>query len=156
MSIAATVKAYLAQTQIDYDLVVHRRTCSSRDTAEAAHIAEDHIAKSVIVQDAQGLAMVVIPASNWLKLNSLQEEAARPFELAPEEVLVAAFPDCEPGAIPPLGKAYGLETYLDDDLTSLANVYFEAGDHRHLVHVSGESFRTLLSGARHGYFSHND
>jgi Ala-tRNA(Pro) deacylase len=38
----------------------------------------------------------------------------------------------------------------------LANVFFEAGDHKHLVHVTGEAFHLLLKGARHGFFSHND
>lgn len=156
MSMAATVKTYLAEMQVDYELVAHRRTYSSRATAEAAHIAEDHIAKSVIVKDAQGLAMVIIPSSNWLRLNTMQEETARSFQLATEEEVIAAFPDCKPGAVPAVGKAYGLETYLDEDLTTLANVYFEAGDHRHLVHVTGETFRTLLSGSRHGHFSHNE
>ena len=47
-------------------------TYSSHDTAKAAHVADDHIAKAVIVRDEQGYAMVVIPASHWLKLEALQ------------------------------------------------------------------------------------
>jgi Ala-tRNA(Pro) deacylase len=45
---------------------------------------------------------------------------------------------------------------MDEALTTLANVYFEAGDHEHLVHTSGDDFKHLLSGVRHGHFSHND
>jgi Ala-tRNA(Pro) deacylase len=63
------------------------------------------------------------------------------------------FPDCAKGAVPALGAAYGLETFLDEALTSLANVYFEAGDHRHLLRVSGDAFAELLAGARRGHFS---
>ena len=36
---------------------------------------------------------------------------------------------------------------------SLANVYFEAGDHENLVHTTGEAFRELLKGARRGHFT---
>ena len=41
-----------------------------------------------------------------------------------------------------------------EPLASLANVYFEAGDHEHLIHTSGANFIKLLSRARRGYFSH--
>jgi hypothetical protein len=42
-----------------------------------------------------------------------------------------------------LGPAYGIETCLDQSLTSLAHVYFEAGDHEQLVHMAGDAFRAL-------------
>jgi len=63
------------------------------------------------------------------------------------------FDDCEPGAVPPLGPAYGIETLLDESLTSVADVFFEAGDHELLVHLRGEIFQALLRGARRGYYS---
>ena len=155
MSISETVSSYLAEHEVDYELVSHPRTYSSHDSAEAAHIREDHIAKAVVVKDQQGFAMVVIPASEWLKLRALQEETGREFVLAYEPDIDKLFSDCQSGAIPPLGSAYGIETLLDERLMSLANVYFEAGDHQHLVHTDGESFRRVLKGARHGNFSHD-
>ena len=156
MVISATIERYLIQHRVDYELIPHPTTYSSHDTAKAAHIADDHIAKAVIVKDAQGYAMVVIPASHWLKLEALQQEADRDFVLAAESDATKLFPDCAPGAIPPLGPAYDLETFMDERLTSLANVYFEAGDHEDLVHVNGDAFHTLLKGVRHGHFSHDD
>ena len=156
MAMAETIECYLLQHRVDYELVAHPRTYSSHDSAKAAHVAEDHIAKAVIVRDEQGYAMVVIPGDHWVKLESLQREADRDFVLAAESDVTRLFPDCEPGAIPPLGPAYGLDTFLDESLTSLANVYFEAGDHIDLVHVNGNAFHDLLKGVRHGHFSHED
>ena len=156
MAIAPTVEDFLSRQGVAYDLVPHPHSGSSHETAEAAHVSEDHIAKAVIVKDADGYAMVVIPASQWLEVEHLRKELNREFHLASEEQLAALFRDCEAGAVPPLGPAYGVETFLDQALTSLANVYFEAGDHEHLVHTSGDDFRSLLSGVRHGYFSHDD
>lgn len=155
MAIAETVKTFLEQHQIEITLVPHPRTYSTHDSAEAAHVREDHIAKAVIIKDAQGFAMVVIPGDHWLRLEALQEETDRTFELAEEAEINTLFKDCWSGAIPPLGPAYNLETFLDEQLTSLANVYFEAGDHEELVHVSGSDFHTLFKGIRHGHFSHN-
>ena len=154
MSVAATIQSCLSENKVKYELVPHPRTYSSHETAQVAHIFEDYIAKAVIVEDTQGYAMVVIPASDWLKLHALKEELDRDFHLADESVLPELFGDCQTGAIPPLGPCYQLETFLDEQLTSLANVYFEAGDHEHLLHISGAAFLTLLKGVRHGHFSH--
>lgn len=156
MAVAQTVKDFLAKHAIDYALVSHPHTGSSHESAEAAHVSEDHIAKAVIVKDTQGYAMVVVPASHWVEIEHLRKELKRDFHLAEEDELAALFGDCEAGAVPPLGPAYGIETFLDQSLTSLANVYFEAGDHEKLVHTSGEHFRTLLGGVRQGYYSHED
>lgn len=156
MAMADTVEKLLIKQAVDYKLVAHPRTYSSRDTGKVAHIAEDHIAKAVIVSDEKGCAMVVIPASHWLKLEALQQETGREFALAEESDATGLFPDCSTGAIPPLGPAYGLETFLDERLTTLANVYFEAGDHEELVIVTGDAFLELLRGVRRGHFSHDD
>ena len=41
----------------------------------------------------------------------------------------ALFKDCEFGAVPPLGLAYGMSTVIDDCLSEQPEIYFEAGDH---------------------------
>jgi len=156
MTIAKTVTNFLAQKSVDYDMVSHPHTGSSHETAETSHVNEDHIAKAVIVKDNSGYAMVVVPASNWVEMKHLHKELDRDLKLVEEDELAKLFPDCEPGAIPPLGPAYQIETFLDEELTSLANVYFEAGDHENLVHTSGDNFKKLLSGVRHGNYSHDD
>jgi Ala-tRNA(Pro) deacylase len=156
MAIAETVNNYLAQKSVDYDLVAHPHSGSSHETAEASHVSEDHIAKAVIVKDASGYAMVIVPASNYVEMKHVRRELDRNLELVEEDEFSQLFPDCEPGAVPPLGPAYQIETFLDEALTSLANVYLEAGDHEHLLHVSGENFKALLSGVRHGHYSEDD
>lgn len=155
MTIAATQERYLIQRKAEYDLMAHPHTESSRETAEAAHIPDDHIAKAVVVKDASDYVIVVIPASNWLNLDRLRHELARDLHLATEDEIAELFDDCEPGAVPTLGPAYGIETLLDESLVSLADVYFEAGDHEQLVHLRGQDFMALLSGARRGYYSHD-
>lgn len=153
MTIAATQARYLEQCNMSYDTMSHPHTESSQETANAAHVRADHIAKAVIVKDANGYLAVVIPASNWLKMEALGKELDRTLELATEEEIATLFSDCEPGAVPPLGPAYGVETLLDESLVSLADVYCEAGDHEQLIHLRGEDFLSLLSGARRGYYS---
>ncbi len=155
MTIAMTQERFLVQRKAEYDLLLHPHTGSSRETAIAAHIPEDNIAKAVVVKDAADYAMVIIPADRCLQMDELRKELQRDLHLATEEEITQLFNDCEPGAVPPLGPAYGVETLLDEALTSLDDVYFEAGDHEQLVHIRGEDFQDLLRGARRGYYSHD-
>mgnify|MGYP001813615683 FL=1 len=156
MAIAETVKNYLAQHSVDVETVTHPHTGSSHETAEASHVREDHLAKAVMVKDDAGYAMVVVPADQYVEMKHVRKELDRELVLVGEDEFAKLFPDCEPGAIPPLGPAYKIDTFLDEALKSLANIYFEAGDHEHLVHTSGEDFKKLLSGVRHGHFSHDE
>jgi Ala-tRNA(Pro) deacylase len=155
MTIAKTVENYLAQKSVQYDVLTHTHSGSSDETASAAHVSEDHIAKAVIVKDDSGYAMLIVPASHYVEMKHVRKELNRELELVAEDEFAKLLPDCEPGAVPPIGPAYKIETFLDESFNSLANVYFEAGDHEHLLHVKGDDFRTLLSGVRHGHFSHD-
>lgn len=156
MAIADTVKAHLESLNMDYELVTHPRTYSSRETAAAAEVREDHIAKGVLLKDASGYLLAVIPANSWVRLHGIQAELNRELELAPEQEIGRLFSDCDPGAVPCTGMVYGIETVVDEALGSLAFVYFESGDHAHLVRVSGDDFHKLMSGLRHGHFSHEE
>ena len=108
-----------------------------------------------MVKGGAEYAIVIIPASRWLQMAELRKELGRDLQLATEEEIAQLFKDCEPGAVPPLGPAYGVETLLDEALSSLDDVYFEAGDHAQLVHIRGEDFQDLLRGVRRGYYSHD-
>ena len=152
MTIATRVEQVLRDHGAHYKLVPHKLTGSTHESAEAARVRDDHIAKAVVVRDPHGPAMAIIPGDTWLDVEALARETGRPFELDEESDLAALFPDCAPGAVPPLGQAYQMQTYLDDALGSLSSVYFESGDHTHLVRVNAETFADLMRGVRHGHF----
>ena len=156
MTIAATVKSYVEGRGVAYEVIAHPASGSSHETAEAAHVDEGHIAKGVVLKDIAGAIMVVIPADAWVNLSAVGKELDRKMSLAEEKDAAAYFPDCDPGAIPPLGPAYGMETLLDKALTNLAYVYLESGDHRSLIKIDGEALPDLLSGVRKGYFCEVD
>jgi len=59
-----------------------------------------------------------------------------------------------PGAVPPLGQAFGIETIVDESLFDRDEIYFECGDHCRVVHVTGRDFQKLMADASRGRFSH--
>jgi Ala-tRNA(Pro) deacylase len=153
MTLAASVVRELADHHTEYELVVHPKSFSSIESANAAHVPEDHIAKGVLLQDREGYVLAVIPANEWVDLRRLKVELGRDLSIAPEVEVDHHFNDCAPGAIPPLGKAYDLETVLDESLTHLSSIYFEGGDHEHLVHLDCDQFNALMAGVRRGHIS---
>jgi Ala-tRNA(Pro) deacylase len=153
MAIAARLKWFLDSRGAHYDLVPHPHTSTSLETAEAARVPGGRVAKCVLLEDERGYLMAVLPASHRIRIRELTEQLERSLELASESELGQLFGDCELGAVPPVGAAYGLPTVVDDSLLSAPEVYFEAGDHEDLVHLSGVEFLSLLAGSRHGRFS---
>jgi Ala-tRNA(Pro) deacylase len=115
----------------------------------------NRLAKSVILGDEQGYLMVVLPSNRQVNLGELHRQLNRNLGLATESELGSLFTDCETGALPAMGPAYGLETVVDDLLAEQPDIYFEAGDHEQLIHVSAEVFEVLMGDRiRHGCFSH--
>jgi Ala-tRNA(Pro) deacylase len=147
MSIANTVKDYLAGSSIDYELISHTHTQSSMDSAGAAHVTGERLAKAVIVKEDESYLMVVVPADHHIHMGRLHHLLGQDVGLATEQELVSLFPDCDGGAIPPLGRAYHMKTLIDSSLLGQSEIYFESGDHEHLVKVSGEQFSKLLDDA---------
>ena len=155
MAIASTVSNYLAEHDVAYDVLAHPHTATSGESAQAAHVPGTRLAKSVVLEDEQGYLMVVLPSNRQIDLGELHRQLNRNLGLATEGELGSLFVDCEIGALPAMGPAYGMETVVDDTLAEQSDIYFEAGDHEQLIHVSAETFQTLLGErARHGRFSH--
>ena len=153
MAISRSLKNYLEEQGAQYDVVRHVHTESSMHTAAAAHVPGDRLAKSVLVVDEEGCLLVVVPSSHRVQLGELDRQLERNLGLATEDELRELFKDCKIGAIPPVGAAYGIETVVDENLTKQPEVWFEAGDHELLIHVSGEQFSKLVGNAPRRRFS---
>jgi len=155
MAMSSTLKNYLIQQGIDYEVQAHPRTRDSSHTAQASHVPGDRLAKAVMLEGDQGYLMAVIPSTHKLALKELFHQLQRRLGLAPERELQELFPDCELGAIPPLGQAFGVDTVVDEALLQQPEIWFEAGDHKEVVHISGVQFKALMAGATAGQFSHH-
>jgi Ala-tRNA(Pro) deacylase len=156
MSIARTVRDYLDEAGVDYRLVHHEYTPNSRGAANAARIPPDQLAKPVLLEDDKGYLVAVVPATRRVALENLQRQLGRRLVLATEREVQDLFSDCSKGAIPAVGQAYGLDVVWDDCLASCQDVYFEAGDHTDLVHMSGKEFTFLMGRRPHGAISSPD
>ena len=153
MPIARTLKTFLEENHIQFDTVEHAHTDSAVDSAKSAHIPPHQMAKAVVLEDDNGFIVSVLPSNNRLNLGWVNEELARNLKLATEPELKELFKDCETGAVPALSNAYGLKVIWDDQLKHASDIYIEAGDHEHLIHLRGEDFRSIMEKLSHSVIS---
>lgn len=154
MGIPSTITAFLRAHDIPFQIVEHAATHHSAETAQVAHVPGDRLAKAVVVADGECYLLAVLPATRHLDTDAIAELLhCRSVGLALEEDLPMLFRDCRPGAVPPLGEPYGVTMICDDAIADAPDVYLEAGDHEHLIHVDQAGFGALMRHAEHGRIS---
>ena len=156
MSIAPTLQKHLAAENIQYDVIPHEPTMSSTRTAEACHISGDRLAKGIVLRRDGGYMLAVLPASHHIRFSDLRTQVGDDVDMAKEGEIDHLFRDCAHGAVPPVGKCYGLNFIIDDAIEAQPEVYMEAGDHETLLHMSHAQFARLTANALHGRFSAHD
>lgn len=153
MAIATTLKSYLEDHHVNYDVVRHPHSATANESAHLAHIPSHQLAKAVVLEDSKGYVVSVLPSSNRLDMEWVNESLGRKLHLATEDELPELFPDCAMGAVPALSNAYGLDVIWDEQLTNASEIFIEAGDHENLVHVHGDVFCRLLQDLPHNIIS---
>ena len=155
MAIADRVQDYMMRRGVQYEVLTHPRSRNSMESAALAQVSGERLAKSVVLEDEDGFVMAVLSSTRHVRLRRLNHALNRKLHLATEADLPNLFTDCELGAIPPLGLAYGMETVVDDSLAEQPEIYFEAGDHVKLIRMKGEEFMALMGNPGHARFGYH-
>jgi Ala-tRNA(Pro) deacylase len=154
MGIAITLKKFLRSQKINYDVLEHRYAEGSHDTAQLAEVPAGQLLKGVVFRDEDFFyTMAIVPAHHRVLRHTLNEVLGRHLVLADEEELRRLFFDCEPGAIPSFGQAYGLNIIWDGSLGEANDLWAEAGDHKHLLHINQQNFSKLMQSHLHDTIS---
>jgi Ala-tRNA(Pro) deacylase len=134
----------LREKGISAETFPHRTAFTAHDVALASHIPGRRLAKVIVARDAAGAyLMAVIPSNEHLDLEALHRLTGRQgLRLATEAELVKLFPDCEPGAMPPVGHLYGIPMHLDPCLEN-EELYFQAGNHHEVVRLTFDDFERI-------------
>jgi Ala-tRNA(Pro) deacylase len=151
MGIAITLAQYLLDSDVPYELVPHTETALG--SARASRLPPERVVKAVVLKGTDGFMLALLPASRHIQFDKLRKLLGDEVNIAGEEQVETLFVDCEPGSVPALGAAYGLDVIVDDSLKGQSDVYVEGGDHANLVHLSGASFQKLMKDAQHAQFT---
>jgi Ala-tRNA(Pro) deacylase len=139
------LKAFLDQEKIKYLSIVHSPAYTAQEVAASAHITGRELAKVVIVELDNKMAMAVLPANRKIVLQDLREvTGSDEVKFASEEEFKAQFPDCETGAMPPFGNLYGMVVYLAEALSHNNQIAFNAGSHTEIIKMALADFERLV------------
>ena len=139
------IKEYLDRNSVPHSSVLHAQTYTAQRTAQATHIKGRELAKTVVVNVDGRVCMAVLPAHYHVDLEKLKSATgAEQLDLAREEDLKKLFPDCETGAMPPFGNLYGMDVWVQEDLTQDKLIAFNAGTHTEVIRMNYRDFEALV------------
>jgi Ala-tRNA(Pro) deacylase len=145
MSIPKHISEFLDSQRVWYQHFTHSLAYTAQGIAHAQHISGKHLAKVVMVMAGGNLIMAVVPGNHRVDLQRLGEILnADSIRLAAEDEFKDIFPDCELGAMPPLGNLYKLDVWVDASLNSHPHMLFNAGSHSETILMSIADFDRLV------------
>jgi prolyl-tRNA editing enzyme YbaK/EbsC (Cys-tRNA(Pro) deacylase) len=130
-----TTTAYLDQNGVAYEVIEHDERFTAAGEARAAGVEPENAAKTLLLRDAEGYELVVMPASERLDLKKVRKALDRDMRLATEQEMEADFGQFELGALPPLGPMLPAPELVDPRTLDHDRILCNAGDHRHSVLV---------------------
>ena len=147
MSISPQVERFLKDNGIDYEVIEHPAAYTSQEEAAAAHVSGHEWAKTVVFFNNDGEAIqAVLPASYAVDRERLEDLVGQgELRLAEESEFVDLYPECEPGAMPPLGVIYDQQVFVDEHLAQDESIVFDAGDHRSAVRMQYADYESLVN-----------
>jgi len=145
VAIVERLERYLRDNDVAFTVVTHPEAYTSQETAAEMHVSGKTVAKAVILRSGDRYIMAVLPAHLLVDVEKLKKAlGVDDLVLAREEEFRDIFIDCEPGAEPPFGNLYDVDTVVDECLTKDPQIFFNGGNHREAVEIKYSDYERLV------------
>lgn len=122
----------------------HPAAYTAQELAAVEHMPGRRVIKPVVVRADGQWVMCALPACYRVDLAELARQLpAVEVLLADEREMAARCGDCEPGAVPPIGRLFGMVTLMDESLIRDDHVLFQAGTHEDAVLMTLAEYRRV-------------
>lgn len=139
------LKEYLDRNNVVHVSIEHPQTFTAQRTAQVTHIRGREMAKTVVLNMDGRACMAVLPAHYHVDFDKFRMlTGAETVELVKERELQKLFPDCETGAMPPFGNLYGMEVWVQDELSKDNEIAFNAGTHTEVMRMPWRDYENLV------------
>ena len=143
--IPRSIERFLGDHHLPYSVLPHQPAYTAQREAAAAHVSGRHWAKTVACIADNRAILALVPAPSFVDLERLRRIAgAEQIRLAKEGEFERLYPDCELGAIPPLGPLFGQPVYVDRTLVAGRELVFEAGSHSDAIRMKYDDFARVV------------
>ena len=140
------VQELLREKQVAYDAIPHRNTYDAQRLAHTLHTPGQNVAKTVLLRADHGYAYIVavLPADNTIDFEKVSTAlGGSQIELATELEIKERCPECEMGALPPFGSQYGMNTLVEESLTTDTEIVFEGDNHHEAIRMRYQDFHNI-------------
>ena len=137
------VRSFLKEKSVPFEAMKHKPAFTAQELAATEHVAGDQVAKVVVVKAGKTFSMLVLPASYSVRFDRLKKVVGKKCRLATEEEISALFADCELGAMPPFGREYDMDVYVDEHLAEDDEIVFEAGHHDEALRMKWADYEKI-------------
>lgn len=145
MAVLARLERFLKEHNTAFKTLEHTEAFTAQEVAAEMHVPGKELAKVVMLKGEKGFVMAVLPASRRVDIHRLKNILGeKDLRLSTEEEFKALFPDCEPGAEPPFGNLYNIDTLVDKTLTEDEQIFFNAGTHTSAVKIDYKDYAALV------------
>lgn len=134
----AAVLDYLQGRGVTFQVIPHPAASSAEEAATIIGVDPAEMANTVALIEGLDVSLAVIPASDALDPGAIAAaigERARPADV---DEIRHAFPDVEPGALPPLGLLLHVPMYVDPALIERETIVFPAGRNTQAIRIRTE------------------
>jgi Ala-tRNA(Pro) deacylase len=141
MAIPQRIRDYLDSQNVPYETLHHSQAFTAQEVAHSLHVSGKKCVKAVAARGDNKPVLVVMPASYRLNFQELQAALkAKETVILAENELVGLFPDCDLGAVPPLGNLYGMDVWVDRAVANTERILFCAGTHEDCIRMRYSDF----------------
>jgi len=144
MAIPRNIKQYLFENDVPYSQKTHSVAYTAQEVAQVERVPGGEFAKTVVLQADRRLILAVLPADHVINLDALKRQIhCGTLSLVPEKEFIETFPACQPGAMPPFAKLFGLPLYCDSALSEHSEIEFNGGTHIDTIRMKYDNFIEL-------------
>jgi Ala-tRNA(Pro) deacylase len=143
MPVAPTVQEFLRCADLPYTVLPHARAHTARQEAAAVPVSPGNWAKTVVAFAGGEPIQAVVPADCEVDFNRLANLVGRHVRIATEDELDWLYPECETGAVPPLGPLFRQLVFVDERLADEDEIVFNAGTFDDAIAMSFIDFVAL-------------
>src|SRR5437773_6958601 len=119
MAVVPTVQEFLRRANVAYTVFPHPPAYTAQEEAAVTHVPRRDWAKAVVCFADGEPIQAVVPADLEVDFDRLAAVVdARSLRLADEDELRWLYPDCERGAMPPLGPLYRHTVFVAGTLSA--------------------------------------
>jgi len=157
MNLPDSVRNYLDHRHLPYRLIACPSGQTLTQIAESLAIPLQRMARVVLLKDASGLVMAILPCSHILDFSILCRLLRRDLEplYGAEPARFFQSHGCAAGSYPPLPEAFDVPALVDKSLDGNddGEVHFDSGSGDLLIRMRSADFRVLLAQARWEQFA---